>query len=413
MAVFAYKALAANAAAVSGMIVADTPREARDSLRARGLTVQEVIPHAADATSAQPGGAGVRWPWRRRPGRVPGASAKVVSFIRELSTLLAVGVPLLEAIDTIRRQHRRGRFAAALLALRDRISGGASLADAMREQPGVFDELCVSITEVGENSGTLEAALERVAEFKERSQAFRNKLGTVLLYPAIVLVMAAAVSVLLMTVVVPNLLAALVENGRPLPLPTRVVKAISDVLVSWWWAILLGIGLFAVLVQFVVRTPRGRYAWHRLQLRTPVAGDLLRKQAIVRLSVVLSTLLRSGVVFVRALQIARRTTPNLVLNRALERCEEAVGAGRDISAALEETGAFPPVVVQVFSVGQQSGRLEEMLDRLAADYDRQVASAAQRLTALLEPALILLLVLVVGFIVLATILPMLQAAQAF
>lgn len=407
MAVFAYKAVSSNASAVSGMIVADTPRDARDSLRAQGMSVQEVLPHA-DRSAAGLGAS--RLPWRRR--HIPGAAAKVVSFIRELSTLLAVGVPLLEAIDTIKRQHR-GRFGAALLTLRDRVSGGASLADAMREQPGVFDDLCVSVTEVGENSGTLESALERVADFKERSQAFRNKLGTVLLYPSIVLVMAVGVSVLLMTVVVPNLLAALVEAGRPLPLPTRVVRFASELLVSWWWAIFLGIGLLAVAVQLVLGTPRGRYAWHRLQLRIPVVGDLVRKQAIVRLSVVLATLLRSGVVFVRALQIARRTTPNLVLNRALAKCEEAVGAGRDISAALEETGAFPPVVVQVFSVGQQSGRLEEMLDRLATDYDRQVASAAQRLTALLEPALILLLVFVVGFIVLATILPMLQAAEAF
>lgn len=411
MGVFTYKAVASNASVVSGMIVADTPRDARDSLRGQGLTVHEVVPHAdRGATGPAAAGAASRLPWRR--GHVPGAAAKVVSFIRELSTLLAVGVPLLEAIDTIKRQHR-GRFGAALLTLRDRVSSGASLADAMREQPGVFDELCVSITEVGESSGTLEAALERVADFKERSQAFRSKLGTVLLYPAIVLVMAIAVSVLLMTVVVPNLLAALVEAGRPLPLPTRIVRFASEALVSWWWAILLGLALVVVAVQLAVRSPGGRYAWHRLQLRMPVVGDLVRKQAIIRLSVVLSTLLRSGVVFVRSLQIARRTTPNLVLNRALEKCEEAVGAGRDISAALEETGAFPPVVVQVFSVGEQSGRLEEMLDRLASDYDRQVASAAQRLTALLEPALILLLVFVVGFIVLATILPMLQAAEAF
>ena len=412
MAVYAYRALSPTASAVSGMIVADTPRQARDSLRAQGLTVQDVVPHADGPARA--GVAGGRpsdlpWPGRRR---IPGASVKVVGFIRELSTLLAVGVPLLEAIDTIKRQHR-GRFGAALLTLRDRVSAGASLANAMREQPGVFDELCVSVTEVGENAGTLEASLERVADFKERSQAFRGKLGTVLIYPAIVLVMAVAVSVLLMTVVVPNLLAALVEAGRPLPLPTRVVKFASDVLVEWWWAILAGAGLFAFVTRLALAGPRGRYAWHRLQLRIPIAGEIVRKQAIVRLSVVLSTLLRSGVVFVRALQIARRTTPNLVLNRALARCEEAVGAGRDISAALEETGAFPPVVVQVFSVGQQSGRLEEMLDRLAGDYDRQVTSAAQRLTALLEPALILLLVFVVGFIVLATILPMLQAAQAF
>jgi general secretion pathway protein F len=283
----------------------------------------------------------------------------------------------------------------------------------MRERPDVFDELCVSITEVGESTGTLDAALACVAEFKERSLALRNKLATVLLYPSVVFAMAIGVSVLLMTVVVPNLLAALVESGRPLPLPTRVVKFGSDAIIGWWWALLAALAAFAVGVRLLLARPRVRAAWHRWQLRIPLAGELLRKQAIVRLAVVLSTLLRSGVVFLRALEITRRATPHLVFNDALRRCEEAVSAGRDIGAALEETRAFPPVVIRVVSVGQQSGRLEEMLDRLAADYDRQVATAAQRLTALLEPALILVLVVVVGFVVLATILPMLEAANAF
>jgi type II secretory pathway component PulF len=406
MAVFAYRAVGQDAAAISGMIVADSPRAARDTLRSRGLTVHEVTAdHGAGGKSARAA--------RRLRFRISGTNAKTVAFIRELSTLLGVGIPLLEAIDTIKRQHPHGPFGAALLALRDRISAGVSLADAMREQPDIFDELCVNITEVGESTGTLDAALERVAEFKERSLAFRNRLGTVLLYPSIVLVMAVGVSVLLMTVVVPNLLAAIVESGQQLPLPTRIVRAASDFLVARWWVLLMAIAIVIAGIRALLAMPRVRFAWHRAQLRIPVVGDLLRKQAIVRLSVVLSTLLRSGVVFVRALQIGRAAVPNLVLKDALRKCEEAVGAGRDISGALEETGAFPPVVVQVVSVGQHSGRLEEMLDRLAADYDRQVATAAGRLTALLEPALILMLVVIVGFIVLATILPMLEAANAF
>jgi type II secretory pathway component PulF len=406
MAVFAYRAVGADAAAVNGMIVADSPRAARDTLRSRGLTVHEVTADQSTGTKSSRGRSRFRF-------RTSGTNARTVAFIRELSTLLGVGIPLLEAIDTIKRQHPHGRFGATLLALRDRISAGVSLADAMREQPDVFDELCVSITEVGESTGTLDVALERVAEFKERSLAFRNRLGTVLLYPSIVLVMAVGVSVLLMTVVVPNLLAAIVESGQELPLPTRIVKAASDFLVARWWVLAIAVVMLIAGVRALMAMPRVRFAWHRAQLRIPIVGDLLRKQAIVRLSVVLSTLLRSGVVFVRALQIGRAATPNLVLKDALRKCEEAVGAGRDISGALEETGAFPPVVVQVVSVGQHSGRLEEMLDRLAADYDRQVATAAGRLTALLEPALILVLVVIVGFVVLATILPMLEAANAF
>jgi type II secretory pathway component PulF len=191
------------------------------------------------------------------------------------------------------------------------------------------------------------------------------------------------------------------------------VKHASDFLVHRWWILLIAFVAVVAGIRVLLRTPRGRYAWHRAQLRIPVLGDLIRKQAIVRLSVVLSTLLRSGLVFVQSLQIARRTTTNLILAGALQRCEEAVQTGRDIGQALQDTGAFPPVMVRMFAVGQQSGRLEEMLDRLAADYDRQVNTAAQRLTALLEPLLILILVLLGGFIGVATILPLLEAADVF
>jgi type II secretory pathway component PulF len=402
MAVFTYKAVSANASAVCGLIVADTPRDARDSLRARGLTVQEV---AARPTSAT----GVRGFFRRGTRR---DAARLNGFIRELSTLLGVGIPLVEAIDTIGSQHR-GRFAAALLTLRDRIASGASLADAMREQPEVFDELCVQIAQVGEDAGTLDTALERVADFKERSAAFKNRIGTVLIYPAIVITMAIGVSILLMTVVVPNLLDSLQTAGRTLPLPTRIVKHASNFLVHRWWVLVLVLAVVVITLRLLLRTPRGRWFWHRAQLRIPILGDLIRKQAIVRLCVVLSTLLRSGLVFVHSLQIARRTTTNLILADALERCENAVQNGRDIGEALKDTGAFPPVVVRMFSVGQQSGRLEEMLDRLAVDYDRQVNTASQRLTAALEPLLILGLVLLVGFIGVATIMPLLEAADVF
>ena len=400
MPVFGYEAVDVRLARVSGTLIAATPREARDMLRERGLTVQAVT---AGGESRGSSGSSI--------GRRPVAGAKVISFIRELSTLLAVGIPLLDAIDAIHRQHR-GRFGAVLLTLRDRVSSGVSLAEAMREQPGVFDEMCVSLTEVGENAGTLEVALERVAEFKERQAALRNKLATALIYPLIVLIMAVGVSLLLMTVVVPNLLGTLADAGRPLPTPTRIVKFASDWLVHRWWLLLVTVIAAALGIRLALLRPRGRRAWHRAQLRLPIVGDLIRKQAIVRLCVILSTLLRSGMVFIRAIQIARKSVPNAVMNDALRNCEEAVVAGRDISAALDETGAFPPVVVQVFSVGQQSGRLEEMLDRLAVDYDRQVTVASQRLAAILEPVLILALVLLVGFIGLATILPMLEAASA-
>lgn len=405
MAVFAYKAIDPATEDVSGTIAADTPRQARELLRERGLIVRDVRDYQAGARRRTRALSLPRWSSRG------GLRHHATTLVRELSTLLGVGVPLLEALDTIARQHKGG-FHAAVVTLRDRVAAGASLAAAMSGQPRIFDELCVNITEVGEDAGTLDASLDRLAEFRERSEQLRGRIGTALLYPAIVSTVAVFASIFLMTFVVPKILQPLLEQGLPLPFPTRVVKGTSDFVLSWWWALLIGAATIVGALALSMRSETGRRRWHSLLLGLPLLGDLVRKQAIVHISVVLSTLLRSGVVFVRALQISQRTTGNLVLRDALRKCETAVSAGGDIGAALEQTGAFPPLVIQIFALGQQSGRLEEMLERLANDYEKQVSSAAQRLTAVLEPVLIIVLALLVLFIVMATVLPILEAGNA-
>jgi len=405
MPVFTYKAIPQGAVtnqAVTGTLTADSPRQARDTLRARGLTIQHVSTQASTASLS------------RLRFRLPGQrhQAKTVMFIGELSTLLGAGIPLLDAIDTILRQHH-GAFHNTVLELRDRIAAGVGLADAMREQPDVFDELTVTITEVGENSGTLDAVLAQLAGFKQRSQQFKGRVANALIYPCIVLLLGAAVSLFLMTFVLPNMLNALIEADRELPLVTKLVKSCSDFLIYRWWLIIAAAAVGGLALIAVFRSKRFRYQWHRTQLHLPAIGILIRKQAIARVAMVVATLMRSGVEFVRAIQIAQRTTHNLALRQALRQCEAAVHAGQDIADGLEDTGAFPPTVLQIFSVGQQSGKLETMLDRLARDYDQQVAIASQRLGAMLEPFLILIMVFMVGAILFATILPILETANVF
>jgi type II secretory pathway component PulF len=398
MAVFLYKATDPRSADLSGTIAADTPRQARDLLRQRGLIVKDL---SENRSSDQ----------RRRTGRAGGSRYQATLFTRELSTLLSVGVPLLDALDTIARQHD-GRFHLTVLLLRDLVAAGSSLANAMRQQPGTFDDLCVNITEVGEDAGTLDSALERLAEFRERSQQLKGRIGTALIYPAIVLATAMLATMFLMTFVVPRILEPLIEQGQPLPLPTRIVKGTSDFLLSYGWIIAVAAIAGGASFYTLLRSRRGKWWWHRTILRLPLIGDLARKQAIVRVAIVVSTLLKSGIVFLRALEIAERTTKNLILRDALSRCGKAISAGEEISTALEDTQAFPPMVVQIFALGQQAGRLEEMLDRLAVAYDAEVNTAAQRLTAFLEPALIVLLAIMVLFIVMATVLPILEAGNA-
>jgi type II secretory pathway component PulF len=257
----------------------------------------------------------------------------------------------------------------------------------------------------------LEIVLARLGGFMERSLAFKNRLATALAYPCFVLVMALTVAVGLMTFVMPKLLEGISDSGQPLPMITVIVKGASDLLIQRGWVIVAAAAVLLGVLMIILRGTAGRSRWHQLQLKIPIIGQIIRRQTVGRIAVIIATLTGGGVVFLKALNIAHRSTKNLVFRDALAQCETAVAAGRDISSALDATGAFGPVVVRVFSVGQQSGRLEEMLEKLAADYDRQVALAADRLTALLEPVLVLLLVGLVGLIALATVLPLMEAAD--
>lgn len=399
MSLFQYQALDGRNQELSGSIAADSPRQARDSLRARGLTVSQL----RDLSAVR----GLRLRWIRR---VRGYSPQVANAIRELATLIGVGIDLVTALETVSRQ-QRGRFRTAILQLKERVAGGASLAEAMTDQRDFFDDLTIAMVEVGQNTGNLEQVLEQISDFQERSLQLKDRIVGAMLYPAVVFCTALAVTLFLMTVVVPMLLTNLVEAGRPLPWPTRVLKSMSDLLVSrgQWLA------ASAVLVIFIAigffSTARGRGLWHRGVLWTPVLGSIARRQAVARIAVTLATLMRSGIAYVQASEVAARVSTNLVFREALAASNHDIAAGRDIGTSLERTRVFPPLVVHVFSVGQASGRLEEMLDRLADHYNRQVASLANRLASILEPVLILVLAVIVGFILFATLLPIMEAGN--
>jgi general secretion pathway protein F len=212
--------------------------------------------------------------------------------------------------------------------------------------------------------------------------------------------------------VMPPLLENLMDTLQELPWPTRVVKAISDLLLNY--GILLAVALVAIVFAIVsyIRTDSGQLVWHRTLLRLPLIGPMMAKQGVSRIAMIVGTLLRSGIVLTSAFELAAKSTDNRILRDALRECGKRMGAGEDVAEALERSGAFPPLAVRVFAVGQESGRLEEMLERLAKDYDKQVSLAAKRFTALLEPVLILVMAFFVGFLLFATILPILEAGRA-
>jgi general secretion pathway protein F len=354
MPVFAYEAVDSSARDFSGTIAADSPREARDRLRARGYRVETIFEKQSKVSGSRR--------FLERPGR---HAAQLTAVIRDLATLLGTGIDLAEALDTLSAQHK-GRVQTSLLALRERVTGGVSLSEAMRSEPAIYDELTLQMVSVGENSGTLDQVLDRLADFRERSLMFKDRVTTALIYPAIVVSLAIAVSIFLMTVVLPMLLENLIESGHPLPWPTRVLKEMSDLLTAdGLWLLLIAVSGVVGVVS-VARTTWGRRAWHKVLFRLPLLGPLVKKQEISRAAIVISTLMKNGIVFVEAARIAAGTSKNVLLKEALDEIRVRVQAGRDIGEALAKTGVFPPLVVLIFNVGQETGKLEEMLDRLAA-----------------------------------------------
>ncbi len=398
MPVYTYKAKSVEQALVQGTVASDSPRQARQSLREQGLTILDI----EEQTSKRTGGLlGV---FER------GMRQEIATFCGELATLLSVGVPLLESLDTLIRQYK-GKFHRVLLMVRDEVAGGVSFADALRNQGGTFDALVINMVEVGESTGNLDEVMEQLATFKQRSLELKDRVLSSLLYPMIVLSVSVVVSIFLMTVVVPTLLQNLLEAGRELPWPTRALKGLSDLLVHHGiW--IFGVGLSILLgVIFGLKTHTGKRLWNRLLLKIPVIGMMNRKQETARVSLVIATLLKSGVEFVKALEIASRTTNNILVKEALELSQQEIGAGKDIGQSFQASDFFPPMVSQIFHVGQKSGRLEKMLFRLADDYDSQVNSLANRMSSIIEPVLILILSIFVGFILFATLLPILEAGN--
>ena len=400
MPVYAYKALDSVRSTAEGTISADTPRQARELLRERGLVVRNIEVHASGSGKKS---------WFKPSAKAPKVS-QVTTSIRELSTLLGAGIPILEALDTISRQHKGG-FQTILKIVHDRIKNGSSISEALAEHPQAFDNLSVSMVDVGEQTGTLAEVLSQLAEFKEKSLLLKDRVTTALAYPIFLTCVMVGVTVFLMTFVLPNLLENLVAMGKELPLPTRIVKSTSDFLIQYGmillvFAVALGVGTAAFL-----RTKQGSWLWYRNLIRLPVIGEMAKKQSLSKVALILSTLLKSGLVFDRAVEITAAATNNLVIRKSLIDVKNEVGAGQEMGVALEKQSVFPPVMIQIFRVGQESGQLEPMLDRLATDYDRQIESASSRMASLIEPILILLLALVVGIIMAAVILPILEAGK--
>lgn len=398
MAVFAYKALDAGSQRRGGTLTADSAAEARRRLRERGLRILEFKAASASAWRVPRFGSGKR------------SQDIVAEAARNLSLLLAAGVPLTESLDVLVEQSN-GRFELVLRRVRERVAEGTPLAEALGEHPHYFGQVFRSAVRVGEVSGNLDQSLRELAAYLRERQDLQAGLVTALIYPMLLVTLSTFVVLFLMTFVIPQLLEVLTAAGKTLPASTRLLKSVSDTLVGQWLWLTIGVAAFALGIGAALRTNRGLLLWHRAQLRLPLLGVLVRKSLTAQFAQMMSLLLRSGVPFDQAIGVVRGTVRNRVLAEELERVRTAVEAGSDIAPALGGSRIFPPLVVQLVSVGQNAGELESMMEQLRQSYETEVRLAVARFTAALEPLLIIILAAVVGFVVFATMMPILQASR--
>jgi general secretion pathway protein F len=354
---------------------------------------------------------------RGRPGRrlfgaprVP--SRDVLDFTQQLATLVEAGLPLERALVVLGDVAASRRLRQIVQDVTQSVRSGSTLADALaRHQPRPFSRLYVNTVRAGERGGVLEIALRRLAEHLEAARELREAIVSALIYPALLLVVGTGAVIFLLTFVLPRFAVILADLGQTLPLPTRIVMGVSQLFVAYWWAIAIVVLALVVIWQAVARSEAGRLRLDTWLLALPVAGEVLRKVEVGRAIRTLGTLLSSGVPLLGALDVAREGTGNRVIAGALATVHGGVKRGEGLARPMAETGAFPSLVVHMVRVGEETGRLDDMLGRVAATYEREVRVAVRRLVATLEPAIIVVLGALVLTIVLAILLAILSVNE--
>src|SRR5215470_501652 len=336
-------------------------------------------------------------------GGVPAKDLAI--FVRQFSVMIDAGLPLVQCLEILGTQQENKTFAKILQQTRMDVEGGASLADAMRKHPKAFDELFVNMIAAGEAGGILDTILKRLATYIEKAVKLKNQVQSAMVYPVAIVVIAAVVVGVILWKVIPTFANLFAGLGAELPLPTRIVIALSNGLVRYMPFVLLGIGAFVFGLRAYYNTPNGRMNIDRLMLKAPVFGSMFRKIAVARFCRTLATLLASGVSILEALDITAKTAGNAIVEDAILTTRKSIERGETIAQPLKETAVFPPMVVQMIGVGEATGALDTMLAKIADFYEEEVDVAVAGLLTLLEPVMIAVLGAVVGGIVIAMYMP--------
>jgi general secretion pathway protein F len=402
MPVFEYKALNSAGRSVQGLKESESPKTLRAALRRDGVFLTEVLGEKAQQEQRKREVNVRRW----FLGRVSPQDLAIAT--RQLAVLVNAGIPLVDALGALVEQVEHERLKRVVSDVKQRVNEGSSLADALAVHPRVFTALFVNMIRAGETSGALDVVLYRLADFTESQARLRSKIMGTMAYPAAMMVIGSGIMAILFTVVIPKVLRIFEDTKASLPWNTRLLLATSGFVGRWWWA--LGIVTAGAIYGFFRwrRTVEGRARWDRLVLRFPIVGPLVRQIAIGRFSRTLSTLLKSGVPLLTAMDIVKNILGNSRLQQVIEEARDAIREGESIAAPLKRSGEFPPLVHHMVAVGERSGSLEEMLANVAKAYEDQVEVAIGALTSLLEPIMIVVMGGVVAFIVFSVLMPILQ-----
>jgi general secretion pathway protein F len=410
--VYAYKGVNQAGRPTKGTITAEGPRAARAKMKTSGVFLTELSEAEGDGASAsaviKSGGRGLNVEFNL-PTRIPALERAMAT--RQLATLVNAGVPLVEALSALVEQTEHRALKAVFARVRERVNEGSTLADALIST-GRFDNLYVSMVRAGEASGALDAVLERIADYLEDQVRLNNKVISILTYPLFMLAFAGIVVGVMATLVLPQITELLLSQNLELPWYTKAVIASSDLLRGYWWLLILLIIAAAFGYRAVGRTKGGRAFLDRFWLRFPVIGRVVRLLAIARFTRTLGSLLASSVNIVQALNIARHVSNNSVFEEASDMARDAILEGASLAKPMRTSGQFPPLVTTMVEVGERSGTLESMLTKVADTYEEQVETSITRLTSLLEPVLILVMVGIVGIIIMAVLMPMLQLTES-
>ncbi|MGB5300816.1 MAG: type II secretion system F family protein [Thiogranum sp.] len=398
---FQYKAVRADGEVVQGTLEGSDRKQVVEQLHALGQTPIRIDEAALPASGG-----------RKRRGRKRRLSEEqIANATRELSTLLRAGLPLDRALGVLISLSEGEPIAELLVNVRKEVNGGASLADAIESQGGAFNRFYINLLRAGEAGGALEVVLERLAEHMQQSKEVHDAMVSAMIYPAILIVVAVSSIFILLGYVVPQFTELFEDVGQVLPLPTRITIAVGEGLQSYGWVALLVVAAAGWIIRRQLEDPRGRRRWHARFLNIPLAGAIITRVEVARFARTLGTLLHNGVPLLKALSIVKDSIGNQVIADGIERVSGSLKQGQSLAEPLAEAALFPPFAIHMIRVGEESGRLEELLLQVASIYDRETQVTIKRTLSLLEPVLILVLGIVIAAVIISILMAILGINQ--